>query len=229
MAGSTGAAAVYGRTEMMRELNADLCAAGCVLAFKLMVLLQLQALPAQETVPFCRDSAMPTRDTGCHSSQASGRHRDVLQDHRRVVGHVKRGAPSWLLCLHSEMMPGCFWTLDSRLVSWGHDIRRGLQQEPAGSAGKHLRVTLSSIFAIRDIRDVEVSCWRGALADFVGQRRAARANFVHLFVPRARSRIYFTTGNAPCPLGSQQSSQLAGLRVLCFRFELARVLDSSSH
>mmetsp|Transcript_30957 Transcript_30957/g.72609 ORF Transcript_30957/g.72609 Transcript_30957/m.72609 type:complete len:416 (+) Transcript_30957:29-1276(+) len=66
---------------------------GCVLAFKLMVLLQLQALPAQ--------------------------------DHRRVVGHVKRG----------------------------------LQQEPAGSAG--------------------------ALADFVGQR------------------IYFTTGNAPCPLGSQ--------------------------
>ena len=119
--------------------------------------------------------------------------------------------------------------LDSRLVSWGHDIRRGLQQEPAGSAGKHLRVTLSSIFAIRDIRDVEVSCWRGALADFVGQRRAARANFVHLFVPRARSRIYFTTGNAPCPLGSQQSSQLAGLRVLCFRFELARVLDSSSH
>ena len=113
MAGSTGAAAVYGRTEMMRELNADLCAAGCVLAFKLMVLLQLQALPAQETVPFCRDSAMPTRDTGCHSSQASGRHRDVLQDHRRVVGHVKRGAPSWLLCLHSEMMPGCFWTLDS--------------------------------------------------------------------------------------------------------------------
>eukprot|EP00439_Symbiodinium_sp_Y106_P066952 s1629_g11.t1 len=44
------------------------------------------------------------------ASVASGRHRDVLQDHRRVVGHVKRG----------------------------------LQQEPAGSAG--------------------------ALADFVGQR-----------------------------------------------------------
>ncbi|OLQ06407.1 hypothetical protein AK812_SmicGene10306 [Symbiodinium microadriaticum] len=69
------------------------CSTGCVLAFKLMVLLQLQALPAQ--------------------------------DHRRVVGHVQRG----------------------------------LQQEPAGSAG--------------------------ALADFVGQR------------------IYFTNGNAPCPLGSQ--------------------------
>ena len=124
--------------------------AGCVLAFKLMVLLQLQALPAQDCPIFA--GIVPYRPVAQRAHSTS-----VRPSQRCPAGPPQSRGACAAGC--AELVLVLAWGNDSWLFldcrRGANHIRRGLQQEPAGSAGEHLRVALLSRFAIRD---VEVSC-----------------------------------------------------------------------